>query len=120
LNYEFSPIRFLGLNNMANLPALDLEFPRIPGLILVLDWARILTAMTTTVDRKGSVPLPQEVLRDSDVHPGDELDVSAEGEHIILRKVPRPPPEGLLEILHSLKGLPIPQRSRSPMRDVQL
>lgn len=51
--------------------------------------------MTTTVDRKGSVPLPQEVLRDSGVNPGDELEVSAEGENIILRKVLRAPSESL-------------------------
>jgi AbrB family looped-hinge helix DNA binding protein len=76
--------------------------------------------MITTVDQKGSVPLPKEVLRDSGVHPGDDLEVSAEGEDIILRKVTPPPPEGLLDILRGLKGLPITQRSRSSVRDVQL
>ena len=76
--------------------------------------------MTTIVDQKGNVPLPEAVLCDSGVHPGDELDVSAEGENIILRKVPHPPLEGLLEILHGLKGLPVPERDRSSVRHVQL
>jgi AbrB family looped-hinge helix DNA binding protein len=76
--------------------------------------------MITTVDQKGSVPLPKEVLRESGVHPGDDLEVSAEGEDIILRKVTPASPEGLLDILRSLKGLPIPQRSSSSVRDVQL
>ena len=76
--------------------------------------------MTTTVDQKGSVPLPPEVLRDSGVHPGDDLHVSAEDGNIVLRKVAQASPEGLLDILRGLKGLPIPQRSRSSVRDVQL
>jgi len=77
--------------------------------------------MTITVDKKGSVPLPAEVLRDSGVHPGDELDVSSEGENIILRKVPpASSSESLLDILHGLKGLPITKRTGSPVRDVQL
>jgi len=82
--------------------------------------AKLSTAMTTTVDQKGSVALPAEVLRDSDVHPGDELDVSAEDGSIILRRVTHMPPAGLLDILRGLKGLPIPERSRSSVRDVQL
>jgi AbrB family looped-hinge helix DNA binding protein len=76
--------------------------------------------MITTVDQKGSVPLPKEVLRDSGVHPGDSLEVSAEGEDIILRKMTPASSEGLLDILRGLKGLPIAERSRSPVRDVQL
>jgi AbrB family looped-hinge helix DNA binding protein len=76
--------------------------------------------MITTVDQKGSVPLPQEVLRDSGVHPGDELEVSADGEDIILRKVIPASPEGLLDILRGLKGLPIPKRGSSSVRNVQL
>ena len=76
--------------------------------------------MTTTVDQKGSVPLPEEVLCDSGVQPGDELEVSAEGENIILRKMTRAPREGLLAILRGLKGLPVPERSRNPVRPVQL
>lgn len=76
--------------------------------------------MTTTVDKKGSVPLPEEVLRDSGVHPGDQLDVSFEGENIILRKVTQAPLESLLDILRALKGLPLPERNRHSVRDVQL
>jgi AbrB family looped-hinge helix DNA binding protein len=76
--------------------------------------------MTTTVDQKGSVPLPKEVLRDSGVHPGDELDVSSEDENIILRKVTQAPSESLLDILRALKGLPLAERSRSSVRNVQL
>jgi AbrB family looped-hinge helix DNA binding protein len=76
--------------------------------------------MTTTVDQKGSVPLPAELLRDNDVHPGDELDVSAEDGNIILRKMGRAPSEGLLDILRGLKGLPVPERSHSAVRDVRL
>jgi AbrB family looped-hinge helix DNA binding protein len=76
--------------------------------------------MTTIVDQKGNVPLPAEVLRDSDVHPGDRLDISAEDGDIILRKVTQASPERLLDILRGLKGLPIPERGRSPVRDVQL
>ena len=76
--------------------------------------------MTTTVDPKGSVPLPAEVLRDSDVHPGDELDVLTEDGNIILRKLSHPSPERLLDILRGLKGLPIPERSRSLVRDIRL
>ena len=76
--------------------------------------------MITTVDQLGSVSLPKEVLRDSGVHPGDNLEVSAEGEDIILRKVMSASPEGLLDILRNLKGLPIPERSSSSVRDVQL
>ena len=76
--------------------------------------------MTTTVDQKGSVPLPEEVLRDSDVRPGDELEVIAEDGNIILRKVANSAADSLLDILRSLKGLPIPERCRSPIRDVQL
>jgi antitoxin component of MazEF toxin-antitoxin module len=76
--------------------------------------------MTITVDPKGSVPLPEEVLCDSGVHPGDELDVSAEGDNIILRKVTRTPQDGLLDILRGLKGLPVPERSRTSVRHFQL
>jgi bifunctional DNA-binding transcriptional regulator/antitoxin component of YhaV-PrlF toxin-antitoxin module len=76
--------------------------------------------MTTTVDQKGNVPLPEEVLRNSGVNPGDKLDVSAEGENIILRKVVVSPTETLLDILHGLKGLPISERNHSPVRDVNL
>ena len=70
--------------------------------------------------QKGSVALPAEVLRDSSVHPGDDLDVSTEDGSIVLRKAAHASPEGLLDILRGLKGLPIPERSRSPVRDVQL
>jgi AbrB family looped-hinge helix DNA binding protein len=77
-------------------------------------------AMITTVDQKGSVPLPKQVLRDSGVQPGDELEVSADGEDIILRKMSHAHQEGLLEILRGLKGLPIPERSHSSVRDVEL
>ena len=73
--------------------------------------------MTIIVDQKGSVPLPEEVLCDSSVHPGDELDVSTEGEKIILRKVEHAPLGGLLEILQGLRGLPVPERSRSSISD---
>ena len=76
--------------------------------------------MTTTVDQKGNVPLPAEVLRDSGVHPGDELLVTAEGQDIMLRKVLRVPQRDLLDILRGLKGLPIQERSRNPVRQVQL
>ena len=76
--------------------------------------------MTTTVDQKGSVSLPAEVLRDNDVLPGDELDVSAEDGNIILRKLGQTRGEGLLDILRVLKGLPIPERNHSPVRDVRL
>ena len=76
--------------------------------------------MMTTVDKQGSVPLPAEVLRDSDVHPGDKLDISAEDGDIILRKITHAPPDSLLDILRGLKGLPIPERTRSPVREVQL
>jgi AbrB family looped-hinge helix DNA binding protein len=73
--------------------------------------------MTTTVDQKGNVSLPEDVLRDNGVHPGDKLDVSSEGENIILRKATLAPMESLLDILHALKGLPLTERSRSPVRD---
>lgn len=76
--------------------------------------------MTTTVDEKGSVPLPAEVLRESDVHPGDKLDISAEDGGIVLRKLARPSAGSLLDILRGLKGLPISERSGSSVRDVQL
>ena len=76
--------------------------------------------MTTTVDPKGSVPLPADALRKSDVHPGDELEVLTEDGNITLRKLGHALPEGLLDILRGLKGLPIPERSRSFARDVQL
>jgi AbrB family looped-hinge helix DNA binding protein len=76
--------------------------------------------MTTTVDKQGSVPLPAEVLRDSGVHPGDQLDISAEDGDIILRKIAHAASESLLDILRGLKGLPIPERTRSPVREVQL
>ena len=74
--------------------------------------------MTTTVDQQGSVPLPADVLRDTDVHPGDELEICAEDGNIILRKVAHGPPVGLLEILRGLKGLPVPERSHGSVRDV--
>jgi AbrB family looped-hinge helix DNA binding protein len=76
--------------------------------------------MITTVDQKGSVPLPKEVLHDSGVHPGDDVEVSTDGADIILRKVTPGSPEGLLDILRGLRGLPIPERSSSSVRDVQL
>ena len=76
--------------------------------------------MTTTVDQKGSVALPVEVLRDSNVHPGDELEILTEDGDITLRKLGQPLPEGLLDILRGLKGLPTPERNRSPVREVQL
>jgi len=76
--------------------------------------------MTTIVDQKGSVPLPEEVLRDSGVHPGDELEVSAEGESIILRKKTQGSAEPLLEILRGLKGLPLAERNHSLVRESPL
>ncbi len=66
------------------------------------------------------MPLPEPVLRASNVHPGDELDISAEDGSIILRRVAPAPTESLLEILRALKGLPVPERRRSPVRDVHL
>jgi len=92
---------------------------RIYALISEQNSAVLSTAMTTTVDQKGIVPLPEAVLGESGVHPGDELEVSAEGENIILRKVSRAPLEGLLENLHGLKGLPVPERGRSSVRHVK-
>lgn len=89
-------------------------------LISARNSTRLSIAMTTTVDPKGSVPLPEEVLCDSGVHPGDELDVLADGEDIILRKVACAPREGLLDILRGLTGLPVPERSRNSVRQVQL
>lgn len=77
-------------------------------------------AMITTVDQKGSVPLPDEVMRSSDLHPGDELEITTDDGSIILRKVTTDGDESLLDILRSLKGLPIPERERSSVRDVQL
>jgi AbrB family looped-hinge helix DNA binding protein len=76
--------------------------------------------MTTTIDQNGTVALPKDVLREVAVRPGDELEVSTEDGNIILRKTSEPGAEGLLEILQSLKGLPIPERHRSSVRDVQL
>jgi AbrB family looped-hinge helix DNA binding protein len=76
--------------------------------------------MTITVDSKGNVPLPAEVLHASDVHAGDELDVLTDDGNIILRKVSHGTEESLLEILRGLKGLPVVERSRSSVRDVQL
>jgi len=76
--------------------------------------------MTTTVDKTGSVPLPAEVLRESNVHPGDQLDICAEDGNIILRKVTGEAAESLLEILRSLKGLPVSERNHSSVRDLEL
>jgi AbrB family looped-hinge helix DNA binding protein len=76
--------------------------------------------MTTTVDPKGNVPLPEEILRDSGVHPGDRLDVFSEGEDIVLRKPKGTPVDSLLDILHGLKELPLVGRNRSAVRNVQL
>jgi bifunctional DNA-binding transcriptional regulator/antitoxin component of YhaV-PrlF toxin-antitoxin module len=76
--------------------------------------------MTTTVDKLGSVPLPVEVLRESDVHPGDQLDICTEDGSIILRKKTQEPPDPLLEILRGLKGLPTIQRSHSKVQDLVL
>jgi AbrB family looped-hinge helix DNA binding protein len=90
------------------------------GLLLRSNSARLSFEMTTTVDNKGSVPLPAEVLRDSGVHPGDQLDISAEDGDIILRKIAHVASESLLDILRGLKGLPISERTRSPVREVQL
>lgn len=75
--------------------------------------------MTTTVDQKGSVPLPDEVMRSNNLHPGDKLEVTIDDDSIVLRKV-TVDGESLLDILRSLKGLPIPERERSSVRDVQL
>jgi AbrB family looped-hinge helix DNA binding protein len=76
--------------------------------------------MITTVDQKGSVPLPEEVLRESEIHPGDRVEVLAEDGDIVLRKLTATGEKSLLEILQSLKGLPIPERSRSSVRDIRL
>ena len=92
---------------------------RIYALISAQNSARLSTAMTTTVDQKGNVALPEAVLGESGVHPGDELEASAEGENIILRKVTRAPLGGLLEILHGLKGLPAPERGGTSVRHVK-
>jgi AbrB family looped-hinge helix DNA binding protein len=76
--------------------------------------------MTTTVDQKGSVPLPDEVMRSNNLHPGDKLEVMIDDDNIILRKVTVSAEESLLDILRSLKGLPMPERERSSVRDVPL
>jgi AbrB family looped-hinge helix DNA binding protein len=76
--------------------------------------------MITTVDQKGNVPLPEPVLRASDIRPGDELDISAEDGTIILRKPAPIPTDSLLNILRALKGLPVANRTCSPVRDVPL
>jgi AbrB family looped-hinge helix DNA binding protein len=76
--------------------------------------------MTITVDQKGSVPLPDEVMRSSNLHPGDRLEVTLDDDSIILRKVTVNGDESLLDILRGLKGLPIAERERSSVRDVQL
>ena len=89
-------------------------------MLLRSNLARLFFEITTTVDNTGSVPLPAAVLRDSGVHPGDQLDISAEDGDIILRKTAHAASESLLDILRGLKGLPIPERTRSPVRKVQL
>ena len=76
--------------------------------------------MTITVDQKGSVALPDEILRQSDLHPGDQLEVTADGGAIILRKAGETTGESLLDILHDLKGLPIPERRRTSVRNQPL
>lgn len=78
-------------------------------------WALLFHEMITTVDEKGKVPLPIAVMRASDVHPGDELQVSAEECAIVLRKAAPVISESLLEVLRGLKGLPIPDRGRNPV-----
>src|SRR2546428_14010581 len=74
---------------------------------------RMSVGMTTTVDQKGSVAIPDEILRDSDVHPGDELEVVTDGGAIILRKASESSSEGLLDVLRRLRGLPLTDRQRS-------
>jgi bifunctional DNA-binding transcriptional regulator/antitoxin component of YhaV-PrlF toxin-antitoxin module len=59
-------------------------------------------------------------LRESNLHPGDELEVITDDGDIILRKARVAVQEGLLKILHTLKELPIPERERSTVRDVRL
>jgi antitoxin component of MazEF toxin-antitoxin module len=72
------------------------------------------------VDQKGNITLPPEVLRENEVHPGDQLEVSMEDGSIVLRKRTETSAETVLEILRSLKGLPLPERGRSAVRDLRL
>ena len=65
--------------------------------------------MTTTVTAKGTVVLPQKVLKQHRVRAGDKLEITAAPDEpgvIELRRVGRKPNEGLVELLRSCPCLP--------------
>jgi bifunctional DNA-binding transcriptional regulator/antitoxin component of YhaV-PrlF toxin-antitoxin module len=81
--------------------------------------------MTTTVTAKGAVRLPRKVLKQHRVRAGDKFEITATPDDpgvIELRRVPRTPNEGLVELLRAcpVKGFPLPERNQEPPRDFDL
>lgn len=70
--------------------------------------------MTTVMSRKGQIVLPATVRKSLHLEPGDDFEISIQDDDtIILRKISRPPNEGLVDLL-----LACPYPFEVPDRDV--
>ncbi len=73
--------------------------------------------VTATLTKEGRLVIPKAVRVQQKLRAGDKFEIAAEPDEpgvIELRRVPRRPNEGLVELLRScpVKGFPIPKRSR--------
>ena len=76
-----------------------------------------LAAMTTTLQSNGHIVIPPKVRQRQKLRAGDKFEILADADEpgaLKLRRVPRKPNEGLVELLRScpVKGFRIPRRSR--------
>lgn len=53
---------------------------------------------TTTVSSKAQIVLPAEIRRALGIRPGDRLEISVDGERIVLERAPRSDTEALNEL----------------------
>ncbi|CEF49444.1 unnamed protein product [uncultured bacterium] len=78
--------------------------------------------MTTILSQKGQVVLPVPIRQELGLAPGDDFEVSIEEENTItLRRISRPPNNGLVDLLCACPSpFEIPERERDSSKPVDL
>jgi AbrB family looped-hinge helix DNA binding protein len=72
--------------------------------------------MTTTISEKGQLVIPKPIRQRRQINAGDDFEVLAPDgtDDIVLRKIQRPPNEGLADLLlrFPVKGFSVPARRK--------
>ena len=78
--------------------------------------------MTTVMSRKGQIVLPATVRKSLHLEPGDDFEISIQDDDtIILRKISRPPNEGLVDLLLACPyPFEIPERDADDTEPIKL